>query len=170
MTHTYINHPTKLGYIKFDSSTQPSGDIPKCLYMTEITIITSSFPCIVGLQIVYFHDLYIKWYMTFIIRNNNLNNTTIVIRNYHTPYMICTISIKIKNMYMSIIKWVMWIKQLYRSRNISIFMYHNANNALLEAYAPSEPVPAVNCQIWSLQISVRIIKASLIMDLLKILS
>jgi len=28
ITHTYINHPTKWGYTKFDSSTQPSGDIP----------------------------------------------------------------------------------------------------------------------------------------------
>ena len=27
-THTYIHLPTKWGYTKFDSSTQPSGDIP----------------------------------------------------------------------------------------------------------------------------------------------
>jgi len=44
-----LTHPTKWGYTK-------------CLYMTEIEIITSSFPCIVGLQITSLHDIYIKLY------------------------------------------------------------------------------------------------------------
>jgi len=72
----YIHHQWTSYHQKLihTSISQPSGDTPfwlihptkwgyaKCLYMSEIDIITSSFPCKVGLQIRSFHDLYIKLY------------------------------------------------------------------------------------------------------------
>ena len=81
----------------------------------KITIITSSFPCIVGVQITSYEQkglikrlwqtetnyYIIGLYMTFTSndihhiynRDQIYNKTIIVISNYHTPCMICTISI-----------------------------------------------------------------------------
>ena len=92
---SYIHQsPNQVGIHHFLPSTQPSGDIPNVYTWLQIDIITSSFPCKLGLQIRSFHDLYIKWYTwPFITMTINLNKTMIVISNYHTPYMICSVSI-----------------------------------------------------------------------------
>jgi len=74
--YTYINPPLKWEYTIFDSSTQPSGDIPNVY-----TWLNNKKHYII-------HPMHsgVTKYIIWLTKTKDLNKTMIVISSYHTPY------------------------------------------------------------------------------------